>query len=195
MIRINLLGLPKPKKGKRGGAPAMAGAGPSPLIIALVVGVLAVGGNGGYYWLLTRERDRIAKEKTAVDAENKSLAGVKQKYDEAQKQRDIYKNRAKVIDDLRAKQAGPVQLLTTIADTVNATDAVWLLTVREEGNNINIEGTALSARAVANLIGNLRKTEAFKSVEIKETFQDDSVRDMQAFQFTLTCEKKQTQKS
>jgi hypothetical protein len=26
-------------------------------------------------------------------------------------------------------------------------------------------------------------------VEIKETFQDDSIKDMQAFQFTLTCEK------
>ena len=26
-------------------------------------------------------------------------------------------------------------------------------------------------------------------VEIKETFQDDQIKDMQAFQFTLTCEK------
>ena len=48
---------------------------------------------------------------------------------------------------------------------------------------------ALSADAVANLIANLQKTGFFKNVEIKETFQDEAIKDMQAFQFTLTCEK------
>jgi len=47
----------------------------------------------------------------------------------------------------------------------------------------------LSTGAVANLIANLQKTGYFRNVEIKETFQDDTVKDMQAFQFTLTCEK------
>ena len=49
--------------------------------------------------------------------------------------------------------------------------------------------TALSTNAVANLIANLQKTGFFSNVEIKETFQDDQIKDMQAFQFTLTCEK------
>jgi len=53
---------------------------------------------------------------------------------------------------------------------------------------IDIEGLALSQDAVANLISNLQKTGYFKNIEIKETFQDDSVKDMQAFQFELTCE-------
>jgi len=47
----------------------------------------------------------------------------------------------------------------------------------------------LSADAVANLISNLQKTGYFKNIEIKETFQDETFRDMQAFQFTLSCEK------
>jgi len=54
---------------------------------------------------------------------------------------------------------------------------------------VSLEGTALSTDAVANLIANLQKTGFFKTVEIKETFQDDQIKDMQAFQFTLTCEK------
>jgi len=32
-------------------------------------------------------------------------------------------------------------------------------------------------------------THLFKNIEIKETFQDDTYKEMQAFQFTLTCEK------
>ena len=36
---------------------------------------------------------------------------------------------------------------------------------------------------------NLMKTGYFKSVEIKETYQDDSEKKVQAFNFTITCEK------
>jgi len=42
---------------------------------------------------------------------------------------------------------------------------------------------ALSADAVASLILNLQKTGYFKNIEIKETFQDDTFKEMQAFQF------------
>jgi hypothetical protein len=42
---------------------------------------------------------------------------------------------------------------------------------------------------VANLITNLQKTGYFRNIEIKESYQDETVRDMQAFQFVLTCEK------
>jgi len=59
----------------------------------------------------------------------------------------------------------------------------------DTGPAVTLEGTALSADAVATLISNLQKTGFFSNVEIKETFQDDQIKDMQAFQFTLTCEK------
>ena len=39
------------------------------------------------------------------------------------------------------------------------------------------------------MISNLQKTGFFRNIEIKETFQDPAVTDMQAFQFILTCEK------
>ena len=42
---------------------------------------------------------------------------------------------------------------------------------------------------MANLISNLQKTGFFRNIEIKESIQDEQVKDMQAFQFTLTCEK------
>jgi Tfp pilus assembly protein PilN len=66
---------------------------------------------------------------------------------------------------------------------------VWLSTMKDEGNSINIEGMALSTDAVAALILNLEKSGHFRNIEIKETYQDDSYKDMQAFQFTLSCEK------
>jgi Tfp pilus assembly protein PilN len=61
--------------------------------------------------------------------------------------------------------------------------------MKDQGASVAIDGMALSTDAVANLIANLQKTGYFSNIEIKETFQDEQVKDMQAFQFTLTCEK------
>ena len=190
MIRINLLGGVKAKR-KRG-VPAMmtpSSSSSSPLLMIFLVVALGVTANGAYYWKLGHDRDAIAKEMEAADNENRRLTIVKQRYTEAEKEKAEYKRRVDLIESLLANQQGPVNLLTMIGNTVNNTDAVWLSTMKEDGNMVNIEGMALSPTAVANLIKNLEKTGYFKSVEIKETFQDDQVKDIQAFQFTLTCEK------
>jgi len=194
MIRINLLGAPKPKS-KRGSAPAAApamefGEVGSPLVKVLVALALAAGLNGYYWFYLNQQAKSIQTKMQAAEQHNRELSVVKAKYLERQKQADNYKRRVDVIDQLRAAQSGPVNLLNTIGDTVNGTEAVWLNSMKDQGANISIQGMALSTDAVANLIQNLQKTGYFKNIEIKETFQDEQVKDMQAFQFELTCEKK-----
>ena len=124
-----------------------------------------------------------------AEHKNRELADIKARYLERQRQADAYKRRVDVIDQLRQDQTGPVSLLAMIGDTVNGTEAVWLNSMQDQGANVAIDGTALSSDAVANLITNLQKTGYFKNIEIKETYQDDNVKEMQAFQFTLTCEK------
>ncbi len=197
MIRINLLGVPKQKRGKRSAVAisVLPSEGPSVLFVFLIVAALFLGGNGFYYWRITQQRDQLAADLQKAEAENRMLAEVKAKFLEKQKQADQYKRRVDVIDQLRSNQLGPVILLSMVGDTVNKTDAVWLTKMGEEGNTINIEGTALSADAVANLMFNLKKSGFFKSVEMKETVQDDKVKEMQAFNFTLTCEKQVEKKS
>jgi Tfp pilus assembly protein PilN len=192
MIRINLLGTPKPKN-KRSraaiAAPAMElGEVGSPAMKILVAIVLMAGVNGAYWYRLDHQSIDIAANMKVAEQKNRELAGVKAKYLERQKQADNYKHRVDVIDQLRKAQTGPVNLLNTIGQTVNGTEAVWLNTMKTQGASISIQGMALSADAVANLIANLQKTGYFKNIEIKETFQDESVKDMQAFQFELTCE-------
>jgi Tfp pilus assembly protein PilN len=193
MIRINLLGTPKPKN-RRPGAPAAPaieiGDVGSPMVKVLVAILLAAGVNGYEWYYLNHQAQTIATKMAAAEQENRALADVKAKYLDRQKQADNYKRRVDVIDQLRTAQHGPVDLLNTIGDTINNTEAVWLSTMKDQGTSIAIEGMALSTDAVANLITNLQKTGYFKNIEIKETYQDEQVKNMQAFQFTLTCEKK-----
>ena len=193
MIRINLLGTPRAKN-KRGSAAAAApsieiGDVGSPTVKILVALALFLGANGYYWYWLNHQAKDIAAKMQVAEQHNRELSVVKAKYLERQKQADNYKRRVDVIDQLRAAQSGPVNLLNTIGNTVNGTEAVWLSSMKDQGANISIQGMALSTDAVANLIENLQKTGFFKNIEIKETYQDEQVKDMQAFQFELTCEK------
>jgi Tfp pilus assembly protein PilN len=195
MIRINLLESSKGKSKRAGG-----GSGPSmptmemgdlgsPKLKVLVVLIVAGLLNFGYWYRLDQVSKSIAKQMTAAEQKNRELSDVKARFLERQRQADSYKRRVDVIDSLRAGQAGPVNLLAMLGETVNGTEAVWLNKMEDQGASVSLDGTALSTDAVATLIANLQKTGFFKNVEIKETFQDDAVKDMQAFQFTLTCEK------
>jgi len=190
MIRINLLGAQKPKKGKKSIAGAVSGDSPVGLLaISLIVLLVAAAGNAGYYWKITRDGTKLQTQLRLAEAENRRLSDVKTLYTEREKIKDNYKRRVDVIDDLRAKQFGPVNLLTLMGNTIDQTDAVWLSTMTEDGSTMTLKGVALSVHGVADLMRNLERTGYFKSVEIKETYQDDTLKDMQAFQFTILCQK------
>jgi len=190
MIRINLLGVPKPKKGKRAAVPSMAGEGPNPMLVGVVVLLIGAVAMGAWWWKLNNDAKEITQRMDIANRKYQALQIVKQQYDERAKQAEMYQRRIKVIDDLRAQQSGPATLLTMIGETVNATDGVWLEKMVDTGSTIDIQGMSLSVHGVANLMENLQKSGKFKSVEIKETAQDTQTKDMQAFVFTLTCEKK-----
>jgi len=192
MIRINLLGSPKPK-GKKSPAISMPsfdfGNLGGPIVQGAAVFLIAGALNAGYWYQLDRDHKSIELKARVAEQKNRELADIKVRYLERQRQADSYKRRVDVIDQLRDNQSGPVNLLATIGDTINGTEAVWLNSMLDQGASIAIDGTALSSDAVANLISNLQRTGYFRNIEIKESFQDESVKDMQAFQFRLTCEK------
>jgi Tfp pilus assembly protein PilN len=193
MIRINLLGAPKPKGGKKSFAVSMPslelGSFGSPLLQLVVVLAIVGAVNGLYWYRLDHEQQVLAAKMRTAEQKNRELADIKARYLERQKQADAYKRRVDVIDQLRKNQTGPVDLLAMVGQTVNNTEAVWLNSLQDQGASIAIDGMALSSDAVANLISNLQKTGFFKNIEIKEAVQDEKVKDMQAFEFTLTCEK------
>jgi Tfp pilus assembly protein PilN len=191
MIRINLLGTAKPKKGKKGrrfSMPQLTMEGPSPLVSGLAILVFAGAGIYLYHMKLARTHEKLHVEIVEADREIASMTKVKQAYLERQKDYDAFKRRFDIIDQLRALQAGPVLMLASVSQTVNSTDGVWLLNLKDDGANVNLDGVALGPIAVANLMTNLRSSGYFKNVELRETVQEDNQK-IQTFSFTLVCEK------
>jgi type IV pilus assembly protein PilN len=191
MIRINLLEAPKAKN-KRSAVtmPSIeVGSLGTPLLKVVAVLGLAAVLNLGYWYRLDAQKRSIANQMTVAEQKNRELADVKARYMARQREADNYKRRVDVIEELRNNQTGPVNLMAMVGETVNNTEAVWLNNLKDEGPSVDIVGMALSSDAVANLISNLQKTGYFKNIEMKESVQDSSIKDMQAFQFTLTCQK------
>jgi type IV pilus assembly protein PilN len=194
MIRINLLGVPRPKKGKRGGGggggmPTMSGDGPGAILFMVLGLVLGLGAGGYLVYAENKKAADLATQLEAANRESARLLTVKQKFEQRSKEASAFERRVKVIDELRAQQSGPVDLLNTVGEMVNSTDAVWLNDMNEAGNNININGVALTTNAVANLMTNLKRSGYFKNVEIRIASQDPAVKDMTNFNFTLICER------
>jgi len=161
MIRINLLGTTKPKKGKGRRRlfvlPQMTTDGPSPLISGLAILVLA---SASIYWYHARLQQKHEQLQTDIRDANRQITSMhqlKQAYLQRQKDFDAVKRRFDIIDQLRAQQAGPVILLNTVTDTVNAAEGVWLVTLKDNGDNVSIDGVALGPRNVAKNHGSVAR--------------------------------------
>jgi len=124
-----------------------------------------------------------------AEQKNRELAAVKVRYLERQRQASPTSGGGCEIDQLRFEPIWPVNSAGHDRRHGERHEAVWLNSMQDQGASIAIDGTALSSDAVANLISNLQKTGFFRNIEIKESYQDDSVKDMQAFQFTLNLRK------
>ena len=192
MIRINLSSLApaKTKRGKRAAAPtlSMPGEGPSIVLMLVIAVAVTAGICAVLQYQVSQKAAQLNREMDQAAAENRRLAVVKTQYEASRKKADVFERRVHVIDELKQSQKGPVEVLNLVADTVNKTDAVWLNSMTSDGRSLDFIGMALSADAVADLMANLRKTGAFKTVEIKETSQDSTVKELQAFKFELICE-------
>ncbi len=193
MIKINLLENSKGKGKRGGGGPSMPtmemGDMGSPKLKILAIMVIVGLGNLMYWYHLNNLGKAIDDKMKVAEQKNRELADVKAKFLDRQNQANLYQRRVDVIKQLHDGQTGPVNLMAMMGETINNTEAVWLNKMDDQGTSVSLEGTALSTDAVANLIANLQKTGFFRNVEIKETFQDEQVKEMQAFQFTLTCDK------
>jgi len=126
--------------------------------------------------VVSKKHDELVKDMQKAVAENTRLADVKAKYEASKRKAMCMSVESKSSTILRNSSPGRSNLLNLVADTVNKTEAVWLETMTDDGKSLDFTGTALSPNSVADLMTNLRKTGAFKTVEIKETSQDAQIR-------------------
>jgi len=189
MIRINLLPGQQRPKAKRGSAVGGGGGGAGLQGVLLLGGaILGVAALAVLYFMQAGKLDDAKKRVANLQNEKARLEKVKLEVEDYQKQKQILDQRIAVIQELNRNRVGGQELLDVVATTINRVDSLWLTTMGRKGNTLNIEGTAASISAVANLVTQLKRAGYFDKVEIKETRQDDRNKAVQVFIFTVSAD-------
>jgi len=162
MIRINLLPGPKGRKAKPQydvRAQAMLGAG-------LVVVTLA-----GCWWYSSALDEELEARQTEKSEKTKQVASlneqVKQVADFEQRKRHL-EDKNRIIDQLEKSRVGPVKVLDHVSQSLDPLK-LWLVRVGVNGQNIDLEGRALSNDDVVEFVNNLRRTDYFTNIDLQES--------------------------
>jgi type IV pilus assembly protein PilN len=183
MIRINLLGQVRPKAAKKA-VPLEATV--QILFLAVAIG-LAVVILGITYFQQQHQLDQTNRRISQLRAEKASLQQIKQDVERYDSEKKELQTRIGVIETLQRNRAGGQELLEMVANTVVRVDALWLTTMERKGDTLSLQGEAGSINAVANFITQLNRSGYFGNIEITETKEDDILKSVQTFGFTMTA--------
>ncbi len=184
MIRINLLGRPRPKVKRQ-----VAIAGRLQLILFVIPVGLAVLVLAAEYYLIKIENTTLGQEIAEMTREVRQKTKLKQKIQAFEADQARLRGKRDVIDELKRNQAGPVRMLEAIGNTVSITETLWLTSLGEQaGGKIEFKGLAGSMSAVADFITNLNQSGVFSNVELQESVQRPDSEGSISFEFTLTAE-------
>jgi Tfp pilus assembly protein PilN len=183
MIRINLLGQARPKAAKQS-VPLE-----STLQIILGIAAVAIAAIVLFVMYSSEKRDLDATQAriAQLKAERTQLQQIKQEVDSFEQQKKILQTQIDVIEGLQKNRTGAQELLQMVANTVVRVDQLWLTSLERKGDSLTIAGEAGNIDSVANFITQLKRSGYFDKIEIQEAKEDDVVKNVTTYGFTMTA--------
>jgi len=125
-------------------------------------------------------------------AEKASLQQVKQEVDRFEDQKRALQTQIDVIEGLQKNRTSAQELLQMVANTVVRVDQLWLTSLDRKGDALSIGGEAGNINSVANFMTQLKRSGYFDKIEIQEAKEDDVVKSVTTYGFTMTASVAQT---
>ena len=163
MIRINLLssgpkGRPaKPQYDVR--AQVLLGAG---LLVVTVAGC---------WWYSDSLDTEIAARQAEKEDKTKQVAHLKEQVKQVsdfEQRKKLLEDKNRIIDQLEKSRVGPVKVLDYVSQSLEPLK-LWLVRVGVNGQNIDLEGRALTNDDVVEFVNNLRRTDYFTDINLQES--------------------------
>src|SRR5271155_3072520 len=188
MIRINLLGQTRPKATKQS-VPLENG-----LSIILGIAAVVIAGVVLFTMYLSQKKqlDETNARIASLRAEKASLQQVKQDVDRFEEQKKALQTQIDVIEGLQKNRTSAQELLQMVANTVVRVDQLWLTSLDRKGDALSIGGEAGNINSVANFMTQLKRSGYFDKIEIQEAKEDDVVKSVTTYGFTMTASVAQT---
>lgn len=184
MIRINLVGEARRPVATRAAGSARPGgsgesrAGDIGLVVVGTIGLLAA---LGHYLLLRHQIQEKKDEVAAAQVEVDRLAPIIAEVEAFKKKKAELENKVQVINDLKANQQGPVQIMDKVSNALP--QLTWLTRMEVNQNSLRLSGQAFNTNAIAAFIENLDRVPEFKEPVLRDTTQRD-----QRYSFVIECQ-------
>ena len=150
MIRINLLGVERTKTRK---APMFSGAAQYLTVGCSLILVAAASGIGWWYWTLRQTSTQVDNDIAAARQQQAQLQSVLAEVGQFETRRTQLQQRVQLIEQLRAGQSFPVQLLDHVSRSVP--ELLWLTQMDQKGEALTIQGRSNTLIALADFVANL----------------------------------------
>ena len=178
MIKVNLLRDPTARSHKTFVKPKMSRTGPVLVAFVVLVAVLM----GGWYLFINNQKTKLTAMKHDLIIQETRLKDLKKQLGEYEKIKLEKQKRIEVIEKLKDQQTGPVLLLNHVLESMPRNRLLWLTTLNQKDNRVQIVGYAQTIEAIPDFMTNLAKSGIFQSVDLELI---ESQKD--ASKFSLLC--------
>ena len=171
MIKINLLGVARPIAAPKVAGPPPTAAKQAVIFVgSLVVALVIV---GAFYLMWSSEVARLTKERDEQKREADRLAQIRAEVQSYNQQRQRLEQRINTIQALQNNRVGPADFMTALGNSVNRVDDLYLIAVNPAGDRIALRGQANRVQSIADFITELKRSDRFQDVQLRQYFQDD----------------------
>lgn len=149
-----------------------------------ILAVVAIGGVGGWWWMLGSERARLESEVAIATTQLETLKAAIAEGTKFKAERDDLEKRVMAIEELTRNQPKSIYFLEAVAEAVPRD--LWLTSTSERDKVLRFAGTAFSSTAVADFMASLRSSGKFRDVDLVVARQDIT-KVPRLITFEITC--------
>jgi type IV pilus assembly protein PilN len=176
MIRINLLAAHEFRKGKD----------QYRLFNKTVLGyVILIAAFFIVYWILGTRVQTLKEEKMALVRQTQTAATLQKEIKGLKEKKEMAQTRLTLLQNLEKDRHGPVRLMEVFSALLPV-DQLWLISLKENGPEIRLEGISFSNETLAEFMKRLESSSLIKQVDLIQSTQS-LYKDLKVKQFTLTA--------
>jgi type IV pilus assembly protein PilN len=117
--------------------------------------------------LITSRISAVERETVRVESEIATNKKIVEEIEKLKAEKELYRKQLEVIENLKKGTKGPMLLLDRLATSMP--EHTWLLSLKQQGANLEIVGAALDNRSISLFMSNLKGSHYFEKVDLVTT--------------------------
>jgi type IV pilus assembly protein PilN len=117
--------------------------------------------------LITSRISAVERETVRVESQIATNKKIVEEIEKLKAEKELYRKQLEVIENLKKGTKGPMLLLDRLATSMP--ERTWLLSLKQQGANLEIVGAALDNRSISIFMSNLKGSHYFEKVDLVTT--------------------------